>query len=102
MTKEKASILIIIKTIIEKMNDLRCGRVLETYGDVCSISEILDKLEDHLMEYKDYKTNFKERIRYIRYLIWTIPAVGVDSKMYFIKKAIRHTEILKEELYYRL
>ncbi len=102
MTKEKALILIIIKTIIDKMNDLSCGRVLETYGDVCAISEILDKLEDYLMDYKDYKTNFKECIRYIRYLIWTIPAVGVDSKMYFIKKAIRHTEILKEELYYGL
>lgn len=98
MTKEKALILKITESIIENTENLRKRRIKEIYGDICVISEMLDKLEDYLMDYKNYKTNFKEEIRHIRYLLWTIPAVGVDSKMYFVKKVIRYTEILKDEL----
>lgn len=94
----KGLILALIESIIDNMENLRLGRVLENYSDVCLISEMLDKLEDFLMDDKNYSSNFKEDVRYIRYLVWSIPAVSVGSRIYFIRKAIWNTEILKEKL----
>lgn len=95
MTKNKRGrILKLIERIIKKVNSLGYA----TPGDACDIADMLDKLEDYLMDHKDYKAKFKEDIRYLRYLAWSMPATGADSQHYYKKDAIKYAEILKDKL----
>lgn len=95
MTKNKRGrILKLIKRIIKKIDNLGYA----TPGDACEIIDMLDKLEDYLMDHKGYKAKFKEDIRYLRYLAWSMPATGADTQHYYKKDAIKYAEILKDKL----
>lgn len=95
MTKnKKGRILKLIKRIIKKIDNLGYA----TPGDACEIVEMLDKLEDYLMDHKDYKAKFKEDIRYLRYLAWSIAATGADRQHYYAKDALKVAETLAYKL----
>lgn len=95
MTKNKRGrILKLTERIIKKINSLGYARS----GDACDIADMLDKLEDYLMDHKDYKAKFKEDIRYLRYLAWSMAATGADSQYYYEKNFIKYFEILKDKL----
>ena len=96
MTKKvKGKILNLTERIIKKVDDLGYVRP----SDACKVVDMLDTIEDYLMAYKAYKTEFKEDIRYLRYLIWSMAAVGADRQGYYQKDALQHLDILKDELY---
>ena len=59
---------------------------------------MIDKLEDYLMDYKSYSTKFKEDIRYLRYLVWSIAAAGADIQHYYAKDAFKDVETLAYKL----
>ena len=95
MTKNKGGrILKLVERITEKINSLGYA----TPGDACDIVEMLDKLEDYLVGYKAYSTKFKEDIRYLRYLAWSIAAARADTQHYYEKDAIKFLNIFKDEL----
>ena len=95
MTKNKGGrILKLVERITEKINSLGYA----TPGDACDIVEMLDKLEDYLVGYKAYSTKFKEDIRYLRYLAWSIAAAGADRQHYYEKRAIEDIDILTNKL----
>ncbi|EEI83520.1 hypothetical protein [Anaerococcus tetradius] len=96
MTKNKRGrILKLVERITKKINSLGYA----TPGDACEIVEMLDKLEDYLMNYKAYNTKFKEDIRYLRYLAWSIAAAGADRQKYYDEETIKDLGILKDKLY---
>ena len=95
MTKNKRGrILKLAEKITKKINSLGYA----TPGDACEIVEMLDKLEDYLMDYKTYSTKFKEDIRYLRYLAWSIAAAGADIQHYYAKDALKEAETLTYKL----
>lgn len=95
MTKNKRGrILKLTEKIINKIKNLGYA----TPGDACEIVEMLDKLEDYLMDYKAYSTKFKEDIRYLRYLAWSIAAAGADIQHYYRNDALKDAETLKDQL----
>lgn len=95
MTKNKRGrILKLIERIIKKVNSFG----YKTPGDACEIIDMLDKLEDYLMDHKDYKAKFKEDIRYLRYLACSIAAARADIQHYYEKDAIKFLNIFKDEL----
>ena len=95
MTKNKRGrILKLAEKITKKINSLGYA----TPGDACEIVEMLDKLEDYLMDHKAYNTKFKEDIRYLRYLAWSIAAAGADRQHYYAKDALKDAETLTYEL----
>lgn len=95
MTKNKRGrILKLAERITEKIDSLGYA----TPGDACEIVEMLDKLEDYLVGYKAYSTKFKEDIRYLRYLAWSIAAAGADRQHYYKKRAIEDIDILTKKL----
>lgn len=95
MTKNKRGrILKLTEKIIKKIKKLGYA----TPGDACEIVEMLDKLEDYLMDYKTYSTKFKEDIRYLRYLAWSIAAGGADIQHYYAKDALKEAETLTYKL----
>lgn len=95
MTKNKRGrILKLTEKIIKKIKNLGYA----TPGDACEIVEMLDKLEDYLMDYKTYSTKFKEDIRYLRYLAWSIAAAGADIQHYYAKDALKEAETLTYKL----
>lgn len=95
MTKNKRGrILKLTERITKKINSLGYA----TPGDACEIVEMLDKLEDYLMDYKTYSTKFKEDIRYLRYLAWSIAAAGADIQNYYRNDALKDAETLKDQL----
>lgn len=95
MTKNKRDrILKLTEKIIKKIKNLGYA----TPGDACEIVEMLDKLEDYLMDYKTYSTKFKEDIRYLRYLAWSIATAEADRQHYYAKDALKDVETLTYEL----
>ena len=95
MTKNKRGrILKLAERITKKINSLGYA----TPGDACEIVEMLDKLEDYLIDYKAYSTKFKEDIRYLRYLVWSIAAASPDTQHYYKKRAIEDIDILTKKL----
>lgn len=95
MTKNKRGrILKLTEKIIKKIKNLGYA----TPGDACEIVEMIDKLEDYLMDHKSYNTKFKEDIRYLRYLVWSIAAAEADIQHYYKKDAMKHASVLKDEL----
>ena len=95
MTKNKRGrILKLAERITKKINSLGYA----TPGDACEIVEMLDKLEDYLMDYKVYNTKFKEDVRYLRYLAWSIAAAGADRQHYYAKDALKVAETLAYKL----
>lgn len=95
MTKNKRGrILKLAERITKKINSLGYA----TPGDACEIVEMLDKIEDYLMDYKAYSTKFKEDIRYLRYLAWSIAAAGADRQHYYAKDALKDAETLAYKL----
>lgn len=96
MTKNKRDeILEITERIVRNINGLGYA----TPGDACDIVEMLDKLEDCLMDYKAYNTKFKEDIRYLRYLAWSIAAARADAQPYYKRDLIECAYELKDDLF---
>ena len=95
MTKnDKDKILNFTKIIIKKIDDLKFVQSSEA----CEIVEMLDKLEDYLIDEKGYKTKFKEDIRYLRYLMWSMAAAAFDGQGYYQKVALKHIRTLRDKL----
>lgn len=95
---KKDKILKLAERIMEKTDNLKHIRVVETYGEVCEISEMVDKLEDYLMDYKDYKTKFKDDIRYVRSSLWGVLAVSNESQGFMLGHALKQMEDLIDKL----
>lgn len=96
MTKNKRGrILKLAERITKKINSLGYVRP----GDACEIVEMFDKLEDYLMDHKAYNTKFKEDIRCLRYLIWSMAATGADTQCYYKRDTIECAHSLKDKLY---
>lgn len=101
LLKEKKSKTIkLIETIIENIYEFQYATTKDAYGSVTSIIKNLDTLEDYLIDHKDYEKDFKEDIRYIRYLLWGTAYVRLDSRNSRIKDAIMYTGNLMEKLKY--
>ncbi|WP_105300934.1 hypothetical protein [Anaerococcus marasmi] len=95
MTKNKRGVILkLTERIIKKVNRLGYA----TPGDACEIVDMVDKIEDYLMAYKAYKIEFKEDIRHLRYLIWSMASTGADTQNYYEEKVKENLEILKDEL----
>ena len=91
----KDKILNLAERISKRINNLGYARPV----DACDIVEMLDKLEDCLMDYKAYSTKFKEDIRHLRYLAWSIAAARADMQRYYKRDVIECAHTLKDELY---
>lgn len=94
MKNKRGRILKLAERITKKINSLGYA----TPGDACEIVEMLDKIEDCLMGHKDYGIKFKEYIRYLRYLAWSIAAAGADRQHYYAKDALKVAETLAYKL----
>lgn len=88
----------LIDKIIEEVESLKHIRD----GDVCGCSQLivilLDKLEDYLIDLNEYKPEFKYDIRFLRYLMHTIPFVSYVEQNYKKERAMNCAMNLRKEL----
>ena len=95
VTKNKRGRILKLTERIAKKID---GLGYATPADACEIVEMIDKLEDYLMDYKDYSTKFKKDVRYLRYLVRSIVSTGPDTQKYYKKRTIKVIGILVNKL----
>lgn len=88
----------LIDKIIEGVESLKHIRDGDIYGCSQSIVISLDELEDYLIDLNEYKPEFKYDIRFLRYLMHTIPFKSYVEQNYKIERAMNCAMNLRKEL----
>lgn len=88
----------LIDKIIDGVESLKHIRDGDVYGCSQLIVISLDKLEDYLIDLNAYKPEFKYDIRFLRYLMHTIPFKSYVEQNYKIDRAMNCAMNLRKEL----
>lgn len=86
-----------LEKIIDEIDRLKVTSVKELYGGCHIIVAMIDKIEDDFIDNNNYKTEIKNNIRYLRYIMYTTPFANPACIKSNIDKAMDCASDLKKE-----